>query len=295
MRNTIAKSLLLLSILTTTCAAQALPAKWEELTAPDFVKALEQAKGTCIIPFGILEKHGPAGPLGTDLINVRHGTLMAVKQEYAIVFPEYYFGQIFEPRQQPGTIAYSSHVQLELLTETSSEMARNGCKKILIINGHGGNTNFLQYFAQSQLDSPKDYVIYVWLGTNQPTGQAMAAAAAPSRPGVDGHAGESEISNVLASRPDLAHVERSSSQSGEDMHRLNLPNGLYTGIWWYARFPNHYAGDSSRARAARGEALTKIRVEGIVSAIRAVKADEAGPQLQKEFFDKAKHPLETKQ
>src|SRR4029453_5781147 len=114
MRNTIAKSLLLLSILTTTCAAQALPAKWEELTAPDFVKALEQAKGTCIIPFAILEKRGPAGPLGTDLINVRHGTLMAVKQEYAIVFPEYYFGQIFEARQQPGTIAYSSHVQLEL-------------------------------------------------------------------------------------------------------------------------------------------------------------------------------------
>src|SRR6478736_1906534 len=100
MRNT----LLMFLFLTTTCAAQALPARWEELTAPDFVKALEQAKGTCILPFGILEKHGPAGPLGTDLINVRHGTLMAVKEEYAIVFPEYYFGQIFEARHQPGTI-----------------------------------------------------------------------------------------------------------------------------------------------------------------------------------------------
>jgi creatinine amidohydrolase len=295
MRNPIAKSLLMLSILTTTCAAQALSAKWEELTAPDFVKALEHAKGTCILPFGILEKHGPAGPLGTDLINVRHGTLMAVKEEYAIVFPEYYFGQIFEARHQPGTIAYSSRMQLDLLTETTSEMARNGCRKILIINGHGGNTNLLQYFAQSQLESPKDYVIYVWLGSNQPTGPAAAQAAAPSRPGADGHAGENEISNVLASRPDLAHPDRSSSQSGADAHKLNLPNGLYTGIWWYSRFPNHYQGDSSGATAARGEALTKIRVEGIVSAIRAVKSDESGPQLQKEFFDKARHPLDTKQ
>jgi creatinine amidohydrolase len=69
----------------------------------------------------------------------------------------------------------------------------------------------------------------------------------------------------------------------------------FTGIWWYARFPNHYQGDSSGATAARGEALTKIRVEGIVSAIRAVKSDESGPQLQKEFFDKARHPLDTKQ
>jgi len=220
---------------------------------------------------------------------------MAVKEEYAIVFPEYYFGQIFEARHQPGTIAYSSHMQLELLTETTSEMARNGCRKILIINGHGGNTNLLQYFAQSQLESPKDYVIYVWLGSNQPTGPAAAQAAAPSRPGADGHAGENEISNVLASRPDLAHPDRSSSQSGADAHKLNLPNGLYTGIWWYSRFPNHYQGDSSGATAARGEALTKIRVEGIVSAIRAVKSDESGPQLQKEFFDKARHPLDTKQ
>jgi len=295
MRNMIAKSLLLLLFLSATCAAQSLPVKWEELTAPDFVKALEQAKGTCILPFGILEKHGPAGPLGTDLINVRYGTLQAVKQEYAIVFPEYYFGQIFEARQQPGTIAYSSHLQLELLRETTSEMARNGCTKILIINGHGGNTNLLQYFAQSQLDSPKDYVIYVWLGSNQPTGPAAAQAAAPSRSGVDGHAGENEISNVLASRPDLAHPERSSSQSGADAHGLNLPNGLYTGIWWYAKFPNHYQGDASGATAARGEALTRIRVEGIVSAIRAVKSDEAALRLQKEFFEKAKHPLDTKQ
>jgi creatinine amidohydrolase len=43
------------------------------------------------VPFGILEKHGPSGPLGTDLINVRAATLEAVLHEYAIVFPEYYF------------------------------------------------------------------------------------------------------------------------------------------------------------------------------------------------------------
>ena len=121
----------------------------------------------------------------------------------------------------------------------------------------------------------------------------MSTAAAPSRPGVDGHAGEGEISNVMASRPELAHPERSSTQSGADLNRLELPEGLYTGIWWYAKFPNHYQGDSTAASAARGAATTKAVAVRIANAIRAVKRDEMGPRLQKEFFEKAGHRLQT--
>ena len=139
--------------------AQNLSPNWEELTAEDFVKALDQAKGVCILPFGIIEKHGPSGPMGTDLLNVRYATFEAVKKEYAIVFPEYYFGQIFEAKHQPGTIAYSTHLQLELLQETTAEMGRNGCKKVAIVSGHGGNTNLIQFFAQTTLETPKDYVV----------------------------------------------------------------------------------------------------------------------------------------
>jgi len=274
-------------------AAAELPVKWEELTASDFVKAVAEARGVCVLPFGIIEKHGPAGPTGTDLIDVRYTSLLAARQEYAVVFPQYYFGQIFEARHQPGTIAYSSHLQLEMLQETTAEMARNGCKKILIVNGHGGNNSLLQYFEQTLLDSPKDYVVYAIIGAGGPPSKDPAAA--PSRPGVDGHAGEGEISNVMASRPDLAHPERSATESGADLNRLDLPAGVYTGIWWYAKFPNHYAGDSSAANAARGEAATKATAENIANAIRAIKSDQVAPRLQREFFEKAQHPLETKQ
>src|SRR5882762_5415451 len=99
-----------------------LSSKWEELTAADFRQAIQQAKGTCLLPFGILEKHGPHLPLGTDLLNVRFASLQAVSQEYAVVFPEYYFGQIFEAQHEPGTIAYSMELQLRLLQETTDEM-----------------------------------------------------------------------------------------------------------------------------------------------------------------------------
>jgi creatinine amidohydrolase len=270
-----------------TSAAQPLPANWEALTAADFVKALQTANGTCALPFGILEKHGPAGVLGTDLINIRFSTLKATKDEYVIVFPEYYVGQIFEARHQPGTIAYSTHLQLEMLQETVAEMARNGCQKIVIINGHGGNTALIQYFAQIQLESPKDYVVYTLSGLGAPQG---TPGAAPSRPGADGHAGEGEVSNLMASRPELAHPERSSTESGADLNRLELPQGVYTGIWWYAKFPNHYQGDSAGATAARGQAATDAMAARIANAFRAIKRDETGPRLQKEFFERAAKP-----
>jgi len=261
---------------------------WEELSAADFRTGISQSQGTCLLPFGILEKHGPHLPLGTDLLDVRHAALTAAQQEYAVVFPEYYFGQIFEARHEPGTIAYSTHLQLELLQETVDEMARNGCKKIIIVNGHGGNENLLPYFAQSQLEKRHDYVVYVMGLVEAPSGPVKRKTS------MDMHAGESETSKMMISRPDLVHLDRAGSESGADQARVKLPRTLYTAIWWYARFPNHYSGDGSAATQELGAQEMNGWISAIVDAIRAVKADQTSLQLQNEFFDKAAHPLETR-
>jgi creatinine amidohydrolase len=314
-----ATGLLFLGIITTIAAAQSpatvsvapepapaisaqtmLSVKWEELTTEDFLKAITFAKNTCVLPLGVVEKHGPTGPLGTDLLNVRHATVTAALHEYAIVFPEYYFSQIAEAGSQAGTLVYKRSTQLDLLQETVAEMARNGCKKVLIVNGHGGNNSLLPYFAQTQLDSPRDYVVYAFMGTpasaatNQ-AGQGGQAQAGPSKPGVDGHAGEAEMSNVMSSRPVLVHPERAAEESGANLDRLKLPPGVYTGIWWYAEYPNHYQGDAAGANKARGDLLQEQRATDIANAIRAVKADEVAPALQREFFEKEKDPDKTPQ
>ena len=266
-----------------------LSTKWEELTAGDFRQGIQQAKGTCLLPFGIIEKHGPHLPLGTDLLDVRHAALHAAEQEYAVVFPEYYFGQIFEAKHEPGTVAYSADLQLRLLQETTDEMARNGCKKIIIVNGHGGNEHLLPFFAQSQLAQPHDYVVYALVGgRNRPGGPGKKST------GPDAHAGENETSNMLVARPDLVHLDRAASESGADQKHVTLPEGLYTGIWWYARFPNHYAGDGSVATKELGEWNMKGWIDAIVEDIRAVKADDASLRLQNEFYEKSKHPLDTR-
>lgn len=268
-------------------AAQTLPVKWEELTAGDFQQAIQKAQSTCVLPFGIVEKHGPHLPLDTDLINVRHAALNGAGLEYAVIFPEYYFGQIFEARHEPGTVAYSARLQLELLQETTDEMARNGCKKILIVNGHGGNNHLLPFFAQAQLASPRDYVVYVFSRAPYPPGRPLKSKA-------DSHAGESETSHTLISRPDLVHMERAGSESGADRNRLDLPAGVYTGISWYAKFPDHYAGDGAAGNATLGEFDMKAWAAGVANAIRSVKSDRVSQRLQDEFFQGAKQPMNTK-
>lgn len=275
------------------CTTTVLPVRFEELTAVEFVSAVDESAATCLIPIGVLEKHGPHLPLGTDLIDVREVALRAAKAEYAIVFPQYYFGQIAEGKHQPGTIAYSPRIIWDLLQETCDELSRNGIKKIILVNGHGGNTHFLKFFCQAQLDKRTDYAVYV-IG---PGGDPKLAEKVKElkKTKTDGHAGEIETSFMLAHRPDLVHLDKANDQSGEDQKRIKDLDKAYTGIWWYSSFPNHYAGDGSAGTAELGNVLIEGSVEGLVNLIRQVKKDTTVRQLQKQFFDEAEKPLNTKQ
>src|SRR6476659_10198176 len=98
--------------------AQKLPARWDEITAADWNNALAKSNKTCILPIGILEKHGPHVPIGSDLIRVREYALSATRKEYAEVFLDYFYGQINEAKHQPGVFALPERIVWELLENT---------------------------------------------------------------------------------------------------------------------------------------------------------------------------------
>lgn len=272
---------------TRVASAQDLPARWDELTAGDWPKALERSGATCILPIGILEKHGPHAPIGSDLIHVREWSARAAKREYAVVFPDYFYGQIYEARHQPGTFALPPTLVLEMLQATCDEIGRNGFKKIVIVNGHGGNPNLLRYFVQSQLAARRDYVVYFFDPAPDPAVGEQVKKLRRSDPAGDSHAGETETSTLLYLRPDLVQMGRATSESGANQKRLALPD-LYTAIWWYGAYPNHYAGEGDKAAAELGRVLTEGRIEALVRALKVVKGDQSAPALQKEFFDRTK-------
>ncbi|MGE5352869.1 MAG: creatininase family protein [Acidobacteriota bacterium] len=268
-----------------------LSTKYEELTSPDFKKAVEKSEATCIIPMGILEKHGPHLPLGTDMLDAREIVTRAAQKEYTIIFPQYYFGQIFEAKHQPGTIAYSTSLVWNMLQETCDELSRNGIKKIILVNGHGGNTYFLRYFCQAQLEKRKDYAVILFTPSENP--EVAEKVKKLRKTTNDGHAGETETSEMLVTNGSLVHLDQAQSQNGDDQKRLkDLPDS-FSGIWWYARFPNHYAGDGSFATKEIGEILVNNEVDQLAKLIQNVKKNNNILELQKQFFDESENPIKT--
>ncbi len=268
---------------------KSIPYKFEELTAPQFVKAVELAGGVCVIPLGVMEKHGPHLPLGTDVFESRERAFTAAQLEYTVVFPPYYFGQIFEARHQPGTLAYSNELLWKLLEESCSELSRNGLKKIILLNGHGGNTSFLQYFCQSQLAGRKDYIVVLFQAGADAEMDKEINALRKGR--LDQHAGERETSEMFFIRPDLVDQAVIKNESGLDQGRLNQLQNGYTGIWWYARFPNHYSSDVAEPNRRLGELLIQRDAKQLASLIRYLKANNTIEQLQEEFNKRADNPL----
>jgi creatinine amidohydrolase len=266
-----------------------LPAGFEELSTGQFAEALRRSSNTCVIPLGILEKHGPHLPVGTDLLQVREMCRRAATEEYTVIFPAYYFGQINEARHQLGTIAYSHDLIWKLLQETCDELSRNGFTRIVLVNGHGGNNDFVRYFSMSQLEKPRDYCLYLvdpWAGGE--VYEAIKSKIKSTLPG--GHADETETSMIMALNPKWVDLAGSKTESGIDQGRLSHLKYATTGIAWYASYPNHYSGEAQYSTAELGELQFQLHAQLVAKALKEIKADTKALELQKQFFKRAERP-----
>ena len=260
--------------------------RWDELTGDAFPQAVEKAEGVCLLALSCIERHGHHLPLATDVLIGREVCERAAALETAIVFPDFIFTQILEARHVPGCIGIEPDLTIRLLESTCREIARNGLKKIVIVNAHGGNDNLIHYLAQIQLASRRDYVVYIAEQFYSPEDEA--AIRARWETSVDGYAGEKETSAILAIRPDLVKQEALSTDRAEGMPLGRLQHlrdlNIDVGVWWYADHPSHYRGDGAPATAEKGNVWLDGRARGLAKAIRAIKDDTETKRLQDEFF-----------
>ena len=198
-----------------------------------------------------------------------------------------------EAKHQHGTIAYSPKLIWDILQETCDKISRNGIKKIILVNGHGGNNNFLLFFGMTQLEKQRDYCVVLFRPEEDPAVAEKVKKLKESKSG--GHAGETETSTMQISRPDFVHKDRAKDQSGEDQARLKHIPANFTGIFWYAQFPNHYAGDGSYAKPELGELLINSQADQLADLIKILKKDDTILNLQNRFYNESINPLKTKQ
>ena len=254
--------------------------RWEHLTGSTFEEAVERAGGVCIIPVGVIEYHGPHLPLGTDMLNCHALACAAAQREPAIVYPPYHFGVNVETKHYPGGIVIEDRLLFDLLENICAEVSRNGLKKIVLLNGHGGNRFFLPLFTQLALDKGRNYTLYCV----EPFGRDQELFAQVMETTEHGHACECETSVSLHLHPELVRMDLLGADTRwTSQDRLSHLERVYTPADWFARYPEHGAGDPRPATAEKGRILFATLVDRLVEVLATIKKDQAAPAVYAEF------------
>lgn len=266
---------------------------WDRLTVDDFAEAVKKAEGVVLVPVGCLEKHAHHLPLYTDSIVAHEICVRAARRTPAVVFPASPFGMVEEVKHMKGTMSISNRVMFELFGEMCDEFARNGLKKIVFVNDHGGNNFFLSAFLKSRLEKRHDYVAYSWFKHLTPV-QKKAFEARLGPKGIPdlGHADIIESSEMLALAPETVHMDRINPGEWKSLDRLDCYREaeVQTSVDWYARHPTHFAGDPTGATAEHGEWLLDTFADTLVQTIGKIKQDKLTPQFLGEYYSALENP-----
>ena len=280
---------------------------WEYLREEQFQDAVKQSKGVCVVPIGCLEKHGPHSPLGTDTIQAAETTRLAAEKEPAVVFPTMYFGEKSGAGEFAGTVIFSLETRWHIFRETCNEIYRNGFKKILFCNAHGGNKDMLGLFGRAMMqENPNVMVFNTSAGS---WGRDMIAAIADDRERFDylteedraalrdflaqdkklGHACFAETAKILYFKPETLRLDGIRDESGESVHRFDdfAKYGINSPFTWMGNYPNSYHASNDYVLNERiAKAVALWSVDQLADKIRFLKNEHVSDEYHAEWLAK---------
>lgn len=185
-----------------------------------------------LLPMGATEQHGPYLPTGTDHLLAGWVAERAAAQaeesaeRTLVIAPTLPIGASDHHLPYGGTLSISAQTLLAVLTDVLQSMAISGARRVVLINGHGGNTGICHAAAavassanqRSVEAGPEVAVAHLDYWSMLP-----AEDTTIDRPLVPGHAGMFETSMILAMDPALVRV-RSTARA--DIEGIAAPEGI---------------------------------------------------------------------
>lgn len=205
-----------------------------------------------MIPLGSTEQHGPHLPLDTDTriaAAVARGVAARLAGTSApswLVAPAIGYGDSGEHQSFPGTISIGTDALTTLLVEYGRS-ATCWAKRLLFVNGHGGNVTALNRAVGLLRSEGRD------------VGWCSCLAS-----GADGHAGHTETSVLLHISPADVRADLRRAGNGAPLSEL-LPSMRRGGV--AAVSATGVLGDPTTATAAEGERILAEMVDGCLSRI----------------------------
>lgn len=184
--------------------------RFEELTSPE-VAALDRDKTVLILPLGSVEQHGNHMPLGTDTLLAHAVSLAAAKSAgNTAVLPPPWYGFSTHHMRFPGSVTLRAETLMAVAEDIVASVVKHGFRRILIVNGHGGNGGVIDVLASTLGHKHYGEAKIAALTYFQLAREAIARLR-QSQPGGMGHACEFETAMVQHVRPDLVKMDRAST------------------------------------------------------------------------------------
>lgn len=291
--------------------------KWEYLREEEFKQAIEKSGGLCVMCLGCMEKHGQHLPVGTDSLGGDKIVELAAERAGVVMFPTtMWLGDVVsshavdapETMRKYGFIGMNPHTLLTVLEELCDEIARNGFRKILLCNYHGGNNGLISYFLRAQCYKKKGYATmscqaFALDSRLNPANMLKESERDPeyfsmltnedrdtlkrfSSPDItNGHAGFGETMMIYGTYPELVAPERFEAEDGISTHRSDYLQkmGISYGYAWSSNFPNSYGGTAPiGCSKTLGEAAVKISVDRLTKIFEAIRDDEECVKMAQE-------------
>jgi creatinine amidohydrolase len=226
------------------------------------------------MPTGAIEHHGPHLPLATDAIMAQAVAEAAVRVagERGIdtwLLPPLTYGSSAEHTWAAGTLSLSDQTVLNVLRDLGACLARTPARKIVFLNGHGGNVAVLKIALR---DLRRLFGLQTFFTTfDVPPGDGREG---PDEQGMGIHGGYSETSLMLHLRPDLVDLSQTSRHVPESL--ASHPRIGFTGTpvifgWLSDDFDGSgVIGDPTGADPRRGAVLFDRAVEDAALALAEI-------------------------
>lgn len=259
---------------------------WADLTTQDFSDARASglaARTIAVLPVAAIEQHGPHLPLSVDatlLQGVIDAALPLLPAELPVLFlPTQNVGLSTEHLSYPGTLSLSPATLLALWSELGAAVARAGVKKLLLLNGHGGNVAPMDIAAR-ELRRQHGLLTYSasWFSLPLPQEVSGLFSADEHRFGI--HGGEIETSMMLHLAPQLVHMDEarhwpSTSQERAQRYPI-LGNGRSAKMGWAIEDyqPAGAVGNATTATADKGSAVVQAAGQALAQLLAELHALE---------------------
>lgn len=226
-----------------------------ELSGPAFREELGD-RSVLLQPIGAFEHHGPHLPLATDSIVV-DALARAVAEEPLDVelclLPTLTYGLSSEHLWAPGTVSMSVTTLLAVLDDVAASAVRAGASRLVLLNGHGGNTHLLRV-ACREMRAKHGLKTFLLCGSLPPDNGGPATD--PREEGLGIHGGIGETSVMLHLRPDLVDMGKAERSVPSWVHEY--PRLGFDGAGEFAWLSNDLsdtgvAGDPTLATAELGK------------------------------------------